>query len=159
MEGFDIRNGNAPDGVFNGGGIFVTSNSIAAIRNNRIYDNSAFKNDGGIFIDGYTDITVEDNQIYDNQAAVSYGRGIHLDGGSDMPVVFHSNIISNNDGCGIYSYSSITVTHSDLWQNTPDHLGDNATCDSTCIFADPPVCRCWLGGFPPPIGFVLHRLS
>ncbi len=125
IDGMVIRGGSA----ITGGGIYLASDIDPTLQNLLVYDNSA-TNGGGFAADAGSPY------LYNNTFVDNSGGALYLAAG--LPTV-ENNIVVSNTGYGIYATASATpsLAYNDVWQNTIDDYGGNASASSSDFSANP----------------------
>lgn len=122
---FDTFSGNG------GGGIQVTESNLVTLENSTLTNNFTCEGGGGIELDDDGPFTAINSTISNNQA-LDEGGGVALYSDSPM-IVTNSTITGNtdaNDAGGLLAGGGLTLTYSDVVNNTFNPNLDIPTCDS-----------------------------
>jgi parallel beta-helix repeat protein len=121
LEGLHLTNGSS---TANGGGVYGFWAHGAAIRNCRVYGNTAATNGGGIELTDSNNVSLTHSHIYDNTAGDA-GGGAILNGEN---IVFADNQVYGNlaggNGGGINAHGEHNhLLRNDVYSNTSDNEG------------------------------------
>ncbi len=122
LEGFTIRHGGSS--LF-GGGILCENASAPTIRDCVITGNTGSNYGGGIACRLNASPTITNCILAENTAA-AHGGALYISTAS--PVMIHCTLVGNSSthvGGGVFcegASSSVTVTNSILWENSPDEV-------------------------------------